>query len=128
MYMMSAGDEKMITRAKACITGAVIGFAVVLAAQAFLNDITTIVGGSGSTGSTGGLAAIASRTLQFLLSILGTIAIISLIVSGIMYLTAAGDDKRIETAKKMFTYSVIGVVISLSALIIVTQVSKLIAG
>jgi hypothetical protein len=128
MYMMSAGDEKMITRAKACIMGAVIGFAIVLAAQAFLNDITTIVGGS-STGSTGGgLAAIATRTLQFLLSIFGTLAIISLVVSGIMYMTASGDDKKIETAKKMFTYSIIGIVVAMSALIIITQVSKLVAG
>jgi hypothetical protein len=48
-----------------------------------------------------------------------------LIVGGIMYLTSAGDDDRISTAKKIVTYSIIGIFISLASLVIVRQIANL---
>jgi type IV secretory pathway VirB2 component (pilin) len=130
MYMLSGGSEKMITRAKLCWTGAVIGLAIVLAAPSFLTEIINILGGSSGIESPGGptLLEIGTRVLTFLLSILGIIAIISLVVGGGMYLTAYGDEKRIETGKKIVTYSIIGIIISLSAVVILNEVMRLITG
>jgi hypothetical protein len=48
-----------------------------------------------------------------------------LVVGGLMYITAAGDEGRVETGKKIVTYAVIGIAVALSALVIVTQVAKL---
>jgi hypothetical protein len=132
LYMLSAGSEKMITRAKLCWTGAVIGLAIVLAAPSFLTEIIKILGGSSGV-ETAGLTGpdfytIGVRVLDLLLSIFGIIAIISLVSGGGMYLTAYGDEKRIDTAKKIITYSIIGIVVALSALVIINQVASLITG
>ena len=133
MYMLAGGNEKMITRAKMCWTGAVIGLAIVLAAPSFLKEIMTILGSSINTDgnvteSTLTLAQIATNVLNLLLSIVGIIAIISLVVGGGMYLTAYGDEKRIDTGKKIVTYSIIGIIVALSAVVIIGEIDKLISG
>lgn len=132
MYMLSAGNEKMITRAKLCWTGAVIGLAIVLAAPSFLTEIINIFGGTNGI-TTAGLTGptfyqIGVNILNLLLSILGIIAIISLVIGGGMYLTSYGDEKRIETGKKIIVYSIIGIVVALSAVVIVNEISSLISG
>jgi hypothetical protein len=42
-----------------------------------------------------------------------------------MYLTAYGDEKRIDTAKSIVKYSLIGIVIVLAALILVRQLASI---
>jgi len=132
MYMTAGGNEKTVERAKATITGAVVGFAIAIAAPTFLKQIKeTLGGGSGADANAminGALTIkdVAIQVLNFLLSVVGIIAIISLIVGGIMYLTSYGDEERIEKAKTMVTYSIIGIVIAFGAVVIVTQISKLI--
>lgn len=130
LYMTSAGDEKRITTAKKCWTGAVIGLAIVLAAPSLLKDIMTVLGAKNTVNnaqvsSAIGLKQIALNVLNLLLSIVGIIAIISLVVGGIMYMTSYGDEKRMTTGKQVFTYSIIGVVISLASLVIVRQIGIL---
>lgn len=127
MYMLSGGNEKTITRAKACIGGAIIGLAIVMAAPIFLNEIIAIFGGSSefSTGSSTRLKTVAENVLTALLSGLGIIAIITLVFGGQQYLTSFGDEKKIESAKKIVTYAIIGIIIALAALVIVRQVGAL---
>ena len=45
-----------------------------------------------------------------------------------MYLTAYGDEKRIDTAKRVVTYAVIGIIVALASLVIVRQVVALLGG
>lgn len=131
-YMMSAGDPKKAEKAKSIWTASVIGLAIVLAAPAFLREIITIMGGSSGLNTselTGpSLLQIAVNVLLFLLSIVGIIAIISLVVAGVMYLTAYGDPKKIDTAKAMVYNSIIGIVVTLASLVIIRQVASLIGG
>ena len=42
-----------------------------------------------------------------------------------MYLTAYGDEKRIDTGKKTITYAILGIVVTLAALVIVRQIANL---
>lgn len=131
MYMLSAGDETMIKRAKATWTGAVIGLAIIFAAPAFLKEIGVILGINQTNSAVAGalsLQQIALNILGFLFSIVGIIAIISMIIGGVIYLTAYGDEKRIDTAKKILTSSILGVVIVFAALIIVNQIRTLLGG
>jgi len=126
MYMASAGNENMVKQAKNAWTGAVIGLAIALAAPSLIKDLMGILGATGSSvpGAIG-LKAIATNTLTFLLSIVGIIAIIFMVIGGIMYMTTAGDDKRMETAKNIFKYSIIGTVIALASVVIVQQIAGL---
>jgi len=132
MYMTSGGNEKQITRAKATWTAAVIGLAIALAAPTFLKEIQSLLGG----GSTGGNAdawvsgaltikEIAMKVLNLLLSIVGILGIIALVIGGGMYLTAYGDEKKIDSGKQIITYAIIGITVALAALVIVKQVASL---
>jgi len=67
------------------------------------------------------------NALNFLLSVFGFIAIISLAAAGIIYLTAGGSEKRIETAKKMALYSIVGIAVALAAMVIIRQIVSLIS-
>ena len=68
------------------------------------------------------------NALTFLLQVFGALAIIGIVLSGIMYLTAAGSEKQIQKAKKAFYYSVIGIVIAVGGWIIIKTISKMITG
>jgi len=132
LYMTSSGDEQRITRAKKTVTYAVIGFAIAAATPTFLKEILIIFQNPGG-GTPENLVSealtvrqILVRVMQFLLSIVGVIAIISLVYGGSTYLTAYGDEKRIDKAKSIITYSIIGIVIALGALVIIRQVSSFI--
>lgn len=70
-----------------------------------------------------GLAEVGGNVLNFLLSVFGVLAIISLAISGGMYFMSSGNQKQAEKAKRMATYSAIGIVVALGAMIIVRQIS-----
>ena len=132
MYMMAAGDETMITRAKKTWTGAAIGFAIALASPTFLKEIKKILGGGGTGGSVESwvdsaltINEIAINVLELLLSVIGIVAIISLVIGGGTYLTAYGDEKRLDSAKKIVKFSIIGITVALASLIIVKQIARL---
>ncbi len=127
LYITSAGNDKQMTLAKGAITASMIGLAIGIAAPTFLKEIGTVLGWSGvNSGAVAGattLSQIARNVLDFLLSIVGVLAIIMLVIGGIMYLTAAGDEDRIDTGKKIVTYSIIGIAVALASLVIVSQLA-----
>lgn len=56
---------------------------------------------------------------KWLLSLIGTIAVISLLYGGYLYITSQGDEDNVTKAKHIILYSVIGIiVIGLSAIIV----------
>ncbi len=73
------------------------------------------------------LAEVLLRVFNFSLAIAGIIAIIAAVLSGIIYLTASGNESRTEKAKKSFTYFMIGTVVIFAVLIIVKTVANFIS-
>jgi len=61
--------------------------------------------------------------LNFLLQIFGIIAIIALAVSGIFYLVSSGNEDQIKLAKKVSLYSIIGITVALTGMIIIKTIS-----
>jgi hypothetical protein len=81
------------------------------------------------TGLSGrGIKDILTSVLNWMLGIIGTIAIISFAISGFQYFLAAGDEKNMETAKRNLLYSIIGIVVALSGVIIVKAVDTALRG
>ncbi|MFA6285015.1 MAG: pilin [Parcubacteria group bacterium] len=74
------------------------------------------------------LTTVISNLTNWILGIFGFLAIISFVVSGIMYFLSAGDDKAQEKAKKQMTWSIMGVVIGLIGLVVITAVDLLLGG
>ncbi len=128
IYITSAGDQGRVDLAKKAVTSAVIGLSLALAAPAFLKEIYRIMGKN-----TPASAPVASKeisqiildTLNVLLGVIGTLSILMLVVGGIMYMTAGGDDARADTAKKTIQYAIIGLIVALVSLVIVTQISNI---
>lgn len=67
----------------------------------------------------GSILGIALSTMNWLLAILGLLGIIAFVIAGIMYLTAAGDEGQIDTAKTAAKYSVIGVIVALLGYVVI---------
>jgi purine-cytosine permease-like protein len=66
--------------------------------------------------------------MNWLLAILGIFGIIGFVISGILYLTAAGNDDQISTAKNAMKYSIIGVIVALLGFVIIQAVNTLLSG
>lgn len=66
--------------------------------------------------------------MQWLLGITGFVAIIAFVISGIMYMTAAGDDDQVSTAKKTAKYALYGLIVALGGLIVIDAIDSLLKG
>jgi hypothetical protein len=76
----------------------------------------------------GNLTSVIANFTNWLLAIFGFLAIISFLVSGMMYFFSAGDDTAQEKAKKQMTWSIIGVVIGLIGLVVIYAVDMFLRG
>ena len=63
--------------------------------------------------------------MNWLLGIVGMIAIIAFVITGMQYLAAVGDAKLAETAKKNMLNSIIGIVVALSGFVILQAIDQL---
>lgn len=63
--------------------------------------------------------------MYWLLSIVGMLAIIAFVISGMQYLASVGDAKVAETAKKNMLNAIIGVVVALSGFVILQAIDTL---
>ena len=78
--------------------------------------------------SSGTVSSVLVTFMTWLLYILGTLAIIAFVISGIMYLTSAGNDDQIDRAKEYMIWSIVGVIVAFSGLIIVTAIASFLSG
>ena len=128
-YVTSGGDEGKVRFAKGAITASVVGLALGIAAPSFLKEIGGIIGwGGAATGTVAGsltISQIVTNVLNFILSIFGILAVIMLVVGGLSYLSSAGDEDRIDTAKKTIKWAIVGITVAFSAVVIVQQIANL---
>lgn len=76
----------------------------------------------------GTIIGIIKTGMNYLLAILGFIGIIAFVISGILYLTAAGDEKRAEKAKNAMTAAITGVIVALIGFVIIQAVNVFLQG
>ena len=76
----------------------------------------------------GSIYLIIQNLMMWVLSVFGFICIIGFVISGIMYLTAAGDDEQQKKAKKAMYYSIMGVIVGLIGLVIIFAINALLWG
>lgn len=75
----------------------------------------------------GDIKNVIAEFIKVLLSFLGLLMTIIIIWSGFRWMTAGGDEKKVETAKKQLTAAIIGAVIIVAAYVItyyVVEVSR----
>lgn len=69
--------------------------------------------------STTDLVSTVTRIIQWVLGLLGLVAVIMIIIGGFRWMTAGGNEEKVEAAKKILTAAIIGLIIVLLAWAIV---------
>lgn len=68
---------------------------------------------------------IISSTLSWLLAVLGFLAIAGFVISGLLYITSAGNEGQAEQAKNAMKFSVIGIIVALIGYVAIKAIDSL---
>jgi len=77
---------------------------------------------------TGTIYGIIGAIMRWILIILGFVGVIGFAISGILYLTAAGDEEQIKKAKSAMSYSIIGAIVGISGYVILQAATVMLGG
>ena len=89
----------------------------------------TVLGGYGSFDPDAGgktelpkssLLGIVTNIMNWLLTAIGIAGVVGFAIAGILYLTAAGDETRIKSAKSAMVASIIGVIVAIAGVVALT--------
>ena len=80
-------------------------------AQGFISTTDNPSAISTATGGQGSFRQLALTIVNFFLTFLGLIAVVMIIYGGFLYVSAAGNQEKIESAKKIIMYAVNGIVV-----------------
>lgn len=97
-----------------------------------LADVVTIpnplcLGGPGSKGCVNSFEVLITNISFYISTIIGSLAVLMFVISGIMFVASSGNPGRIESAKKTAIYAAVGAAIALSGAALV-QVVKAVIG
>lgn len=75
-------------------------------------------------GPGGNLTTFVQGIVDWLLLLVGALAVLFIILGGVQLITSAGNVKRVDTAKKTLTYAIFGLVIILLTKLILVLITK----
>ena len=104
-------------------TLSLFGYSVFFPIQSYANEWVDRMKNNGQAVTTD-LAEWLPNVLNIAIGLAALVCVAVLIGSGYMYITAAGDETKVEKASKSLTYAVIGLVICFISVILVEFVLK----
>ena len=117
LYIFANGETSKVTTGKKALNQAFIGLAITLSANIIINAIRiALMHNSGSFTSCASSECISadslvSNLIQWVIGIGGAVAAVFIVGGGIMYMTSAGDPTKLQTAKNIIKYALIGLII-----------------
>ena len=133
LYIFSAGDTGKTATGKKAIHQALLGLAIVLSANIILNGIRIgLIGVKGGfttscvTGECIEPADMVKNALEWVIGISGAVSAIFIVYGGTSYTMSRGDANKVQTAKQIITYALIGMIIVTLAELIVIFASNII--
>jgi len=137
--ILARGDSEAISVAKSALTWAILGFMLALFAFALVNATATFLGAKdlNPTDVTTGPQNIQNpiqdelffnsstndgllvRILKGMLGLVGVLSIGTIIYGGFQYITSQGNDEQVSSAKSTIQWSIIGLILSLLAYVII---------
>ncbi len=121
---------KEILMSVAIVGGMLTGAATVTVAVANASPASEIIGGADTTGQNGGksLQENIKIIVDIILFIIGTIAVIMIVVGGLRYTLSGGDANAVKGAKDTILYAIVGLIVAVVAYAIVHFVLKQFVG
>jgi|GEM_PF-969511 len=92
------------------------------------NAIGSALGGKGLPDPRGGLFTILLTFINWAIIIIGLLGVIAFIYGGFVYLTAQAESRKLEQAKKIIIYAVVGIVVAILGLVAVRTIDSLMRG
>lgn len=139
LWMTAQGESDKIDKAKKVMSQSAIGLLLVISSMSIVSFISTAL--SGATGSRSlvmffsandvGLAnasaeAIVARVAEGILGILSLVAVVLVIYGGVLWMTAGGEEDKVDRAKKIIRNAFIGLLLLVSAVGITNYITRLI--
>lgn len=88
------------------------------------SDPNAVLNGQGGVVDLNAIPQLFANILAVAVSLIGIASFVMLVVGGVKMLTSGGDPKQLEGAKGTVTYSIIGLVLTVGAFLILTYVGK----
>lgn len=130
LYVFSSGDSGKLATGKKALSQAFIGLAIVMSANVILNSIRIALGADFTKNCTTSECVNASdmidQVISWIISIAGIVSAIFIVYGGISYVTSAGEPSKLQKAKSMITYALIGLAIVASVKVITAFVFNMI--
>ncbi len=123
-FITGGASSDTVAKARNTILNAVIGLIISLGAIAITNYIFGIFAGSAGDATIGGKGTgiqqltgeqLLNSVLNIVYFIIGTVSVIVVIISGLMYTISSGDSGRVSRAKNMLVFAIVGLIIAISA-------------
>ncbi|MFC1623220.1 pilin [Patescibacteria group bacterium] len=76
----------------------------------------------------GTITGIVTNVMKWMLGLVGVFGIIGFAIAGIFYLTAAGDEDKMNKGKNGMIWSIIGVIVALLGYVIIQAVDAMLGG
>ena len=131
LYVFSGGDPSKLATGKKALSQAFIGLAIVVSANVILNSIRIALGHVNFTKNCATDKCIDAGTMidqaiSWVISIAGIVSAIFVVYGSISYATSAGEPGKLQKAKSMITYALIGLAIVALARVITAFVFNMI--
>jgi len=132
--MMSGGNQEQLSKAKSSFLWSLMGFvtisfgfAIVSGIMKFFDarDISPSSGQPENLLLTSDILQFAKTVFDSALSLVGLVALLLIIFNGFRYITAQGNEEQTSQAKQGLQWSIVGLIISILAYVIVTATAKL---
>ncbi len=124
MFSASNGDEDRADIGRQTIRGSIIGIFIVLLSAIFQNFIQPPLPGDEIAGLRDWNDTLTAAARNFV-AVVGAVSAVSLVASSIRLITASADEIKIEKGKNGIKYSILGLVIALSAWTILSFIVKI---
>ncbi len=102
-------------------------FSLILPPQAQAQTVewsgVCMAGSSGGVPTIQGLECLIANVFTVIITLIGLGGFVMFIIGAFLWMTAGSNPKNIDSAKKTFTYAVLGMVLALSAFIIINLIA-----
>lgn len=132
LYIFSGMDPNKVATGKKTLARAFIGLAIVMSANVIMGAIRIALAGSTdinrctATSTCVDTNQMVINLIQWVIGIAGAVAAIFVVYGGIAYITSSGDVGKLQKAKSMILYALIGLAIVALAEVITAFVSNMI--